>query len=214
MELLREKSLHEYLEVLASGAPAPGGGSAAALSGAQGAALGAMVTELSIGKKKYLEHTDALASVRDALNVLRLELLTDVDRDTQAYDAVSTAMKLPKETPEEIAHRQAEIQQALLGATKSPLSVLEKCKAALEQIDGLIGKSNTNAASDLGTGAAMLRAGAQGAWLNVLINLSSLKDVAQGKALLEQAEGLFGDAVALADAVFAKIEAECMPKGQ
>lgn len=212
MNKLQEMTLRDYLALLASGAPAPGGGSAAALSGAQGAALGSMVTELSIGKKKYLDETERLTGARDALQALVKALGEDIDRDTQAFDAVSAAMKLPKDTDAEKARRTAAIQHALLAATHSPLAVCQKSLDALGQIELLIGHSNASAASDLGTGAAMLRAAAQGAWLNILINLSSLRDAQQVAALLAEGEALYRAALDKADAIFARIEAVCRPK--
>lgn len=211
MQKLQEMTVKEYLEVLGSGAPAPGGGSAAALSGAQGCALGAMVMELTIGKKKYLEHTERLTVTRDALKALAAELMQDIDRDTQAYDAVSAAMKLPKETEAEQETRRAAIQQALLGATLSPLNVLHRTLEGLAQLKGLEGHFNVNAASDIGTGAAMLRAAAQGAWLNILINLGGIKDAEKVARLRAEGEQLYRDALMLADAVFADIEKLCMP---
>ncbi|MDL2317811.1 cyclodeaminase/cyclohydrolase family protein [Eubacteriales bacterium OttesenSCG-928-A19] len=209
--MLKDQTIQEYIDVLASGAPAPGGGSAAALAGAQGAALGAMVTELSIGKKKYLEDTEALSAGRDVLRSLAMELTQDIDRDTAAFNAVSAAMKLPKDTAEQREERKAAIQRALLEATHAPMNVCRRSAAALEEIEALVGKSNTNAASDLGTGAAMLRAATQGAWLNILINLSSLADNEQVAALMAEGRDLYERALKSADAVYAQIEAICMP---
>lgn len=211
MEYLRDKSIWAYLEVLACPEPAPGGGSAAALSGAQGAALGAMVTELSIGRKKYMDHTEALTSARATLRAQTEALCADIDRDKEAYHAVSLAMKLPKETDAEKASRQAEIQKALLLATHSPLQVLRRSLQALRATGTLVGISNTNAASDLGTGAAMLRAAAQGAWLNILINLGGLRDADAAHRLLAEAKAMYDEALEKADAVFAEIEAGLRP---
>lgn len=209
--MLKALSVQEFLDVLASGAPAPGGGSAAALSGAQGAALGAMVTELTVGKKKYAEHEQAVAAAGKALHACAQALLEDVDLDTQAFDRVSDAMRLPKETDEEKTARKAAMQQALLGATQSPLQVLDHVAQALAQLRSLLGKFNTNTASDLGTGAALLRAAAQGAWLNVLINVGSLADKEEANRLHRQAEALYRDALRAADDIFAQIETLCLP---
>lgn len=211
MDTLRDRTVSAFLDVLASGAPAPGGGSAAALAGAQGAALGAMVTELTIGKKRFLDDTERLTAARDALNAVRGELTLDIDRDTRAFDGVSAAMKLPKDTPDEIATRQAAMQAALLAATHSPLTVLTRCQAATGQLEAVVAGFNTNTASDLGTGAAMLRAAAQGAWLNILINLSGLKDEAQVASLMAQAEAAYRDTLARCNDLFTRVEAMCRP---
>lgn len=206
MELLANQTVESYMQSLSSNAPAPGGGAAAALAGAQGASLALMVCALSIGRKKYAEHEAALLAAQSALQPLAQELLGDIDRDTQAYDAVSAAMKLPKETGDEKAHRQAEIQKALLAAIRSPLSVCKRSLQALQAMEPLVGRSNINAVSDLGTGAAMLRAAVQGAWLNILINLSSLKDTNQAQALRDESEPLCTEAIALADRIYQQVQ--------
>ncbi len=204
--MLKDLTVESFLNVLASDAPAPGGGSASALAAAQGAALGGMVAELSIGRKKYVEHEAHLAATRDTLGTLRAELIRDIDRDTAAFDAVSLAMKLPKDTPEQIAARQEAVQAALLGATEPPMDVLRRCLAAAGQVAGLIGRSNTNAASDLGVAAAMLCAAARGAWLNVLINAGSLRDADAAAALRAEAGETYHAAAEKADEVFRTIE--------
>lgn len=211
MSKLRDMKVSEYLDILASNEPAPGGGSVAALSAAQGAALGIMVTELSIGRKKYQEHTEALVTARNQLVTMAQAFTEDIDRDTEAYQGVSAAMKLPKETPEQVTQRSQAIQQATLAATLVPLSVLKRCGEALVQISSLIGISNVNAVSDLGTGAAMLRGAAQGAWLNVLINISGLKDQEKVDALYAEAEPFYRDALRQADDIFTKVEFQARP---
>ena len=163
---LVDLSITEFAKVLGSDAPAPGGGSAAALSAANGISLTKMVCELTIGKKKYAEFEEHIKG----------QLLEAIDKDTEAFNVVSAVFDLPKETEEEKAARREAMQKALKHATVSPFSMMELIVEALETTKEAVGKSNTNAASDLGVAALNLKAGLQGAWLNVLINISGIKD--------------------------------------
>ena len=166
---LVDLSITEFAKVLGSDAPAPGGGSAAALSAANGISLTKMVCELTIGKKKYAEFEDHIKGVHEKSAHLQDQLL-------EAFNVVSAVFDLPKETEEEKATRREAMQQALKQATESPFSMMELIVEALKTTKEAVGKSNTNAASDLGVAALNLKAGLQGAWLNVLINISGIKD--------------------------------------
>lgn len=189
----------EFLDSVASSAPAPGGGSAAAWSGALGCALGAMVCELSIGRKKYAEFEAELVAARDVLNSLRAELSLAVDSDAAAYDAVSDAYKAPKD---DMDARSQLIQKALIAAANSPLMMLKKIAAAADTVASIYGKSNANAASDLGTASSMLRSGADGALLNVLINVGGIADEAAGGTLRREAEAIYEHASEACERVF------------
>ena len=173
---LVDLSITEFAKVLGSDAPAPGGGSAAALSAANGISLTKMVCELTIGKKKYAEFEDHIKGVHEKSAQLQDQLLEAIDKDTEAFNVVSAVFDLPKETEEEKAARREAMQKALKQATESPFSMMELIVEALETTKEAVGKSNTNAASDLGVAALNLKAGLQGAWLNVLINISGIKD--------------------------------------
>ena len=174
--MTEEKKISEYLEVLSSKAPVPGGGGASALAGALGNALGQMVVNLTVGKKKYAEFEDHIKGVHEKSAHLQDQLLEAIDKDTEAFNVVSAVFDLPKETEEEKAARREAMQKALKHATVSPFSMMELIVEALETTKEAVGKSNTNAASDLGVAALNLKAGLQGAWLNVLINISGIKD--------------------------------------
>ena len=165
---LVDLSITEFAKVLGSDAPAPGGGSAAALSAANGISLTKMVCELTIGKKKYAEFEDHIKGVHEKSAQLQDQLLEAIDKDTEAFNVVSAVFDLPKETEEEKAARREAMQKAF--------SMMELIVEALETTKEAVGKSNTNAASDLGVAALNLKAGLQGAWLNVLINISGIKD--------------------------------------
>lgn len=173
---LAENTLREYLDLLGSDAPAPGGGSASALCGAQGASLVAMVAGLTVGKKKYPLDQELCTKVKEEALSLKDDLLKQVDRDTEAFGLVSEAFRLPKETEEQREARATAIAEATLVATKVPFETMKLCGRALSLTKSLVGHSNTNAVSDLGVAALNLIAGIKGAWLNVLINLSGLDD--------------------------------------
>lgn len=199
---LAELKTAEFVDLLASDAPAPGGGSAAALEGALGAALTAMVCSLTVGKQKYAEYQELASDTRKKANGLRDRFLDAMERDTQSFNAVSAAFKLPKDTEEEKAARSAAIQEGLKGCTRPPLEMMELAVEALELTAAVLGRSNESAASDLGVSALSLRAAIQGAWLNVLINIGSLKDAAAAEDFRRRGEALLERALPLADRIY------------
>ncbi|MBQ6495879.1 MAG: cyclodeaminase/cyclohydrolase family protein [Firmicutes bacterium] len=173
---LIDLKLNEYLDVLLSDAPAPGGGSVSALAGAQGAALMAMVCDLTTSKKKYEAVHEHCAAIKEEATALYKELAASIDRDTDAYNLIAAAFKMPKETPEEKALRKKAIADGTLEATKVPFSVMEYAYKGLELADRLQGHFNTNCASDFGVGVLNFMTCLRGAWLNVKINLPGVKD--------------------------------------
>lgn len=185
---LTKMTLTSYLDLLNSDAPAPGGGSASALCGAQGAALVSMVAGLTIGKKKYPLDQELCIEVAQKTSILKDALLKQVDKDTEAFNLVSAAFKLPKDTDEEKAARSKAISDATLIATQVPFETMELCLETLRYTKSLIGHSNTNAASDLGVSALNLIACMKGAWLNVLINLGGLEDLEKAKEYRSKGE--------------------------
>jgi methenyltetrahydrofolate cyclohydrolase len=170
--------LNAFIASLASGEPTPGGGSAAALAGALGAALAAMVGRLTAGRPKYATVNDQMQSAIVEADRLRGRLLALVDEDAAAYDQVRAAYRLPKETVEQQAARAAAIQQALQGASRTPLATVEACLAVLRLAERVVVSGNPNAATDGAVGALLAHAGLQGAALNVQINLGSIDDTA------------------------------------
>ncbi len=199
---LVDLTVTDFIETLGSDAPAPGGGSAAALSAAMGISLTKMVCELTIGKKKYAEFEDEIKLVFDETKALQTHLVKAIDEDTEAFNVVSAVFSMPKETDEDKAARRKAMQSALEGAAESPFRMMKLMVNALEVTQKAIGKSNTNAASDLGVAALNLKAGLQGAWLNVLINLSGIKNeefVAQHRG---EGEKLLAMGTALADEIY------------
>jgi len=195
---LIEMTVNGYMDALSSGSPAPGGGSASALIGAQGASLLAMVGRLTLGKKKYIEFEETASMAISEGEQLKRELLEAVDRDTEAFNLVSAAYGMPKEFEQEKAARRAAIAKASLAATLVPLKTMELGTRGLEIARSLAGKSNKSAASDLGVAALNLLACVSGAWLNVQINLGSLESGQTAESLREQGRGLMARADALA----------------
>lgn len=204
---LAELQVNGFTQLLASDAPAPGGGSAAALEGALGAALTAMVCDLTAGKKQYVQHRDFAREVQKKAEALRLRLVDVMDRDTEAFLLVSDAFAMPKATDEEKAARSAAIQRGLVKCTETPMEVMELAAGTLELTASLLGRFNESAASDLGVAALSLRAGIQGAWLNVLINVGSLKDRELAEGFRKKGESLLARALPLADQVYETIAA-------
>ena len=202
---LAELKTAEFVDLLASDAPAPGGGSAAALEGALGAALTAMVCGLTVGKKKYAEFQELAEEAQKKATDLKVRFVDVMDRDTEAFNVVSAAFGMPKETDEEKAARSAAIQKGLEGCTKTPFEMMELAVETLELTASILGKSNDSAASDLGVSALSLRAAIQGAWLNVLINIGSLKDTALAEDYRAKGEALLAKALPLADEIYSTV---------
>ena len=199
---LAELTTAGFADLLASDAPAPGGGSAAALEGALGAALTAMVCSLTVGKKKYAEFEELAAGAQKKALDLKDRFVDVMDRDTEAFNVVSAAFAMPKATDEEKAARSAAIQKGLEGCTKTPFEMMELAVETLELTASILGKSNDSAASDLGVSALSLRAAIQGAWLNVLINIGSLKNKELAEDYRAKGEALLAKALPLADEIY------------
>jgi formiminotetrahydrofolate cyclodeaminase len=192
---LIDMNVSEFLDVMASDSPAPGGGSAAALCGAQGAGLAAMVASFTIGRKKFAEFEENAIAVRDAELALVEKLKIQIDKDTEAFNLVAAAFKLPKVTDEEKAARSAAIQAGTLVSTEVPFETMGLALEALRTAKKLLTGFNDGAASDLGVAAWNLLTCVKGAWLNVGINIGSLKDKeaaesfrVRGLAILKEAE--------------------------
>lgn len=173
---LTASSVSDLLAAFRSAEPTPGGGSAAALAGAAGASLLAMVAALPTPRAVSDAERERLkdAGVRCTALAVRLEAL--IDEDSEAYGLVLSAFRLPKTTDQEKAARAAAIQRALTAATESPLQVMRHCAEALEAAPAVAALGNANASSDVQVGLGLLRAALSGAQQNVAINLGSLKD--------------------------------------
>ena len=173
---LVELLTREFVEKVASDAPAPGGGSVSALAGALAAALCAMVARLTLGKEKYRDTWREMEKVRDSADALMRRLLELVDEDTAAYNEVLSAFKLPRDSEAQKTARQAAIQSATKKATAVPMETLRSVTELLSMAEAAVEKGNPNCLSDAGVAAHLIRAAASGAAYNVRINLSSLDD--------------------------------------
>ena len=202
---LADQSVAAFVDLTASNAPAPGGGAVSALEGAMGASLTAMVCSLTQGKKKYDEYQALTADVGEQAQALKAKFVDVIDRDTEAFNAVSAVFAMPKDTDEEKAVRAGAMLSALKGCTETPFEMMELACAALELTDQVVGKSNASAASDLGCAALSLKAAVQGAWLNVLINIAGMKDQDFADRYRAQGEALLEKALPLADSIYEKV---------
>jgi len=172
---LASMKLNNFLSELASNSPAPGGGSVAALAGSLGAALSSMVCNLTIGKEKY---ADVQSEIKDTLKKseqLRKELIKLIDEDTEAFNDVMKAFKMPKETEEQKNKRSKAIQEGYKTAAKIPLKTARTCEKILDVALIAAEKGNQNSITDSAVSALMANAGVQSAILNVEINLGSIK---------------------------------------
>jgi formiminotetrahydrofolate cyclodeaminase len=178
---LVERSLRAFSDDLASAAPVPGGGSAAAYAGAIGAALTAMTGRIAARKAP----TDATTSLITEADNLRMDFLRLVDDDSAAFARVAEAMKLPRKTDDEKKARTERLQSALLAASRVPLEIAKTSRRLLDMCERGMEGASAATVSDIGVGAIMGEAALRSAALNVMINLASLTDAAQVKALSE-----------------------------
>jgi glutamate formiminotransferase/formiminotetrahydrofolate cyclodeaminase len=176
----------DLLEALASATPAPGGGSAAAYSGAAGAALVAMVARLTIGKKKYTAVESQMRAMLERAETLRTELTKAIEEDASAFSAVLEAFMLPKDTSEQTEARAQAIEETTLGAARVPLSVAQKAVEVIELAAQAVAEGNLNAISDGATAAALAHAALTGAGYNVRINTTGLKNKDTADSLLAE----------------------------
>jgi len=198
---LADMTIKAFTEKLGSNAPAPGGGGAAALSGALGAALVSMVCNLTLGKPKYAEHEPLVKETLTKSDDLAAKLLDAIQRDTDAFDSVIAAFGMPKETDEQKTARSDAIQTAYKTAIASPVTAAEYCLTVMKLAESLLGKSNVNAVSDLAVGAIQAHAGLKGALANVRINLPQMKDASYAAEKRSWAERIEKEAAILLQTV-------------
>ena len=181
-------SIRDFVQELASERPAPGGGSVAALAGALAASLCAMVGNLTVGRKNQEGAWPAMAKVRDEAGAITTELLRLVDADTEAYNRVRDAYRLPKENQEQQAKRLTAIQAAIQGAAQVPLETLKALSPMPELARQALELGNPNCLTDAGVAIQLVRAAAFGAAYNVRINAKGLKDQPEALKLLAETE--------------------------
>lgn len=176
MSKLVDMNINEFLDELASNSPAPGGGSVAALSGALGTALSSMVCNLTIGKEKYEDVQDEIKDALEKSEQVRMQLTELIDKDTEAFNDVMKAFRMPKETEEQKESRRQAIQEGYITAAKVPFETAKTCEKILDVAIIVAEKGNKNSITDAAVCALMAQAGVKSAILNVMINLGSIKD--------------------------------------
>ncbi len=200
--MMKHESLDTFITDLASKAPTPGGGGASALGGAIGSALGSMVGNLTLGKKKYAEYEPDIRLLLDKLSHNQEELLALMDQDAKAFEPLSKAYALPKNTEEEIAQKEEVLEQALYAASLVPIDIMRKSVEALLIQEELSVKGTRIAISDIAVGVQFLRAALLGASMNVYINTKSMKNRDNAKELNKEADELIQKGTTIADKVY------------
>jgi methenyltetrahydrofolate cyclohydrolase len=208
MSELRQQSIDAYLDQLAGKQATPGGGSVAALLGAQAAALTSMVCNLTLGKPKYAEVQQQIAQLLEQAEALRSEMTAMIKHDIDAFDALMACYALPKASDEEKALRQERIQTALKHAVDVPLACAQASARALKLSKTAAEIGNLGVVSDAGVAALCAHAALKSAALNVYINTGSLKDKAWAEARLAQLEALLGDADVQVDWVYQAVKSK------
>ncbi|MEG1145024.1 MAG: cyclodeaminase/cyclohydrolase family protein [Clostridium sp.] len=193
---LKNLTVTEFVNVTASDAPAPGGGSVAALAGALAAALAEMVANLTVGKEKYAAVEDEMKKLADDGAALRVELLEDIQKDSTSFNLYMDAIGMPKSTDEEKAVRREAMQNGLKAAAQVPLSVGAAAYKIFPIAEAVVARGNTNAVTDGLVAAMMARTAVIGALFNVKINLGSIKDEAFVAELAAEVKELEEKAIA------------------
>ena len=194
---VRDQTVGEFLSAVAAATPTPGGGSVSALAGALSVALSRMVTGLARDKKGYEDVQAELARIEERAKEAQLRLERLIEEDARAYDAVVTAMRMPRSTDEERTARVEAMQTAYKGATQVPLETMERCVEALEVAEAAAKKGNRGASTDVGVAILLAEAALRGASLNCRVNLAAIRDETFRSATEEKMSRL----LARADAV-------------
>ena len=197
------ESCRKFVEVLASDAPAPGGGGAAALVGAIGTALGNMVGSLTVGKKKYAEVEAEIIELKGKCDALQTELLNQVEMDEINFLPLAKAYGIPKDDP----NRDTIMEEATLIACSTPIKIMELCCQAIEYIKVFAEKGSRLAVSDAGCGAVICKSALQAASLNVFINTKTLKNREKAEEMNAKCLDMLATYGAMADEIFNTVKA-------
>lgn len=203
---ISEKTCIEFVNVLASKSAVPGGGGAAALVGAIGMALGSMVCNLTIGKKKYAEYEESVNEILVKAREIEKKLLSMIDKDAENFLPLSKAYGLPNSTEEEKKIKEEIMENALKVACEVPIDIVRVCFDAIKLHEDLVDKCSKLAISDVGVGVQCLRAAILSGKLNVVININSIKDMEYVEAIRKEVNSLVEEGVKICDEVYAKVE--------
>ncbi len=204
--MLTDLTTKEFIGKVEGSDPVPGGGSVSALCGALAAALGAMVANLTVGRKKYEEVNDLMVENSQKLSAAVKELIEDVDKDADAYNRVFEAFKLPKTTDEEMTLRREAIEEATKYAASIPMGVAKRVYEMLPLIESVAERGNSNAVTDACVAAMCARTAILGALLNVRINLSSIKDEEFVASMSQEADKLEWETTTFEGALLERIK--------
>ncbi len=208
---LVNKTVVDFVDEVSRDTPAPGGGSIAALAGALGAALASMVANLSVGKGDFDDRYEHLCELAEKAQQIKDDLVRAVDEDTEAFNAVLEAMRMPKDTPEQLAEREKAMQEGYKSAARVPLRTAELCLDAIRVCLDAAQIGNKDVMSDAGVGALMGLAGVQGAIYNVRINLPNIKDEAFIQEMNQNLESMLNEANETTKMVQEIVEATLKP---
>ena len=201
-----DDSVRNYLDDISSSSPTPGGGNVSAFSGAVAGSLGIMVCNLTIGKKKYADVEEEIKDIKFELSLAQEEFLNLAEKDNRAFDKVMQAFKLPKDTDEQKKTRKESIEAATLEAAEAPAEVLKYCGKIIPLFQTLAEKGNQNSVSDAGVAAALISTAAEGAYLNVLINCSSLSNQTVAREILKKNEIILSEVKRAGDTISEEIK--------
>lgn len=188
--MMTDMNMKTFLDELSSSSPVPGGGGACGYVAAIGMSLGTMVANLTTGKKKYAEYQEEIEKMITDTAKLTDELAECMDKDAASFKPLADAYGLPKNTPEEIAHKEEVMEKALVVASEAPLAMMEKILEAMMLLDRLSVIGSRIALSDVGVGIKLCEAAMNGASLNVYINTGMMKDKSQAEKLNAKADDL------------------------
>jgi len=203
---LKKLTVEGFINETASSSPAPGGGSIAALNAASSAALIAMVAQLTLGKEKYAASQEEMKEVAEKAGALKDQFLAFIDEDSNAFNKIMAAFKLPKDTDEAKKARSAAIQDATKGAALVPFKVGQKANELFALAEAVILRGNPNAVTDGAVAAMNARAAVRGAFLNVKINLGSIKDALFVEELKKRMAEIEADVDAREQALLGKVK--------
>ena len=203
--MVESMTIQEFLDVLSSKEPVPGGGGASALAGALGNALGQMVANLTIGKKKYALVEDEIKELAERMKGIQGQFSALADQDAKVFAPLAKCYSLPSGTEEEKAYKAEVMEARLLDASLVPMEIMEKASEMLEITDILADKGSRMAVSDVGVGVQFIRTALLGAVMNVYINTKSMKNREKAEEMNEKAERLIKEGTEAADRIYQKV---------
>ena len=203
--MVESMTIQEFLDVLSSKEPVPGGGGASALAGALGNALGQMVANLTIGKKKYALVEDEIKELAERMKGIQGQFSALADQDAKVFAPLAKCCSLPSGTEEEKAYKAEVMEARLLDASLVPMEIMEKAWEMLEIMDILADKGSRMAVSDVGVGVQFIRTALLGAVMNVYINTKSMKNREKAEEMNEKAERLIKEGTEAADRIYQKV---------